>query len=133
MPLPGVHTEFMHKSPVVHELPSSQAPIAPLCVQPWSFVQESVVQGLPSSQTMPGPPMHRPPAQLSESVHGSPSVQEPAASVCVQPAATSQPFCVQGLPSSQLSAAPPKHPESLQVSPMVHRLPSSQAPVSALW
>jgi hypothetical protein len=125
--LPPLHAPFLQVSPVVQALPSSQLPLAAVWLQPVAASQASVVHGFASSQVSVVP-VHRPTAQLSPVVHASPSVHGPLASVWVQPAAKSQLSVVQVLPSSQFSALPPLHAPFLQVSPVVHALPSSQAP-----
>ena len=43
--------------------------------QPEPGSQLSTVHGLPSSQSLPSPPAHTPPAQLSPRTHSSPSSQ----------------------------------------------------------
>ena len=106
-PVPA-QTPFEHESPVVQSLPSSQEPLAIVCVQPLNGAHVSVVQGLPSEQSAGVPLEHAPSRQASPMVHGSPSLQTaPLAGLPVQPEVASQPSVVHGLLSSQLRGAPP--------------------------
>jgi len=59
-------------------------------------------------------------------VHALPSSHAPVLAALLHPAAGSQVSVVQTLRSSQLGAAPPTHVPRLQVSLVVHALPSSQ-------
>ncbi len=113
-------------SPLVHALPSSQAALLLLCIQPVLASQASSVHAFASSQLTAGPPWQTPPWQLSALVHGLPSLQLPAPAECLQPEAASQLSTVHGFASSQLSAPLPTHLPPLQASLVVHGLPSSQ-------
>src|SRR5262249_18941489 len=62
-------------------------------------------------------------------VQALPSLQGAVLLVCTHPVAGLHESSVQGLPSSQLGAAPPTHTPPLQVSLVVHALPSSHGPV----
>jgi hypothetical protein len=59
-------------SPLVQALPSSHGFVLLECAQPVAGLQESFVQGLPSSQFM-AEPWHAPPAHESPLVHALPS------------------------------------------------------------
>lgn len=76
-------------------------------------------------------PLHNPPLQVSLAVQGLLSVQLAALSAKVQPVWAVQPSSVQRLPSAQGKALPGWHRPPAQVSPIVQRLPSSQAPETA--
>ena len=105
--LPGVQLPLRHWSPAVQASPSSQSPLAALCLQPLAATQLSAVHGLPSSQSSAPAPRHFPPAQLSPVVHKLPSVHlPPSALIDVQPLAKSHESAVHTLPSSQSSALP---------------------------
>ena len=97
-----------HVSPDVQRLPSSHGFRFGVYMQPSVVSQVSSVQGLPSSHTSAGPGWHVPSAglQVSAPLHGS--------------------------PSSQTTAAP-THAPAAQVSPVVHRLPSSHGFVLSTW
>ena len=53
--------------------------------------------------------------------------------VCWHPPLASQVSVVQAMPSSQLRAGPPTHPPPLQVSFVVHGLPSLQGALLLVW
>ncbi len=72
-----VHLPVLQASPVLQALPSLQVvpSVAFAWAQPTLGSQVSVVQGFPSSQLGPAPPLHVPLAQASLSVHALPSLQ----------------------------------------------------------
>jgi hypothetical protein len=73
-------------SPVVHALPSSQAVVVLLYVQPEPAAHTSVVQVLPSSQLV-GTPAQLPFWHASPSVHALPSLHALVVFLCKQPTA----------------------------------------------
>ncbi len=91
---------------------------------PVVVLQESRVQAMPSSQSF-WVPAQAPRAQVSNSVHGSPSSQVLALSRLMQPMARSQESSVQALKSSHLAsmAVLPQPISGSQVS-SVHSTPS---------
>jgi hypothetical protein len=91
-------------------------------------LQLSSVQGLLSLQTR-GVPPQTPPEQTSAVVHALPSLQDAALLECEQPVDGLQESFVQMLLSLQLTRLPPPHTPALQVSPVVHALPSLQGSV----
>ena len=118
----------MHKSPLVHGLPSSQlAPLAGPWEQPLLAAQVSSVHALPSLQLSAGPPLHVAPLQKSLTVHGLPSVHtaRPLA-LWTQPFLGSQASAVQVFKSSQETRLPGVQVVPLHQSPVVQVLPSSQ-------
>ncbi len=71
---PGVQAPAVQTSPLVHALPSLQAPpslVGVLTQTPLSALHESAVHGLPSSQLRRVPAVQVVPTQLSRSVHRS--------------------------------------------------------------
>src|SRR5213592_857802 len=74
---------------VVHEKPSSQAPLLGECWQPWA-VQVSVVQATPSSQAPLLGECWQPWAVQVSVVQATPSSQAPLLGECWQPLTTSQ-------------------------------------------
>ena len=106
---PARHEPPWQTSACVHGFLSSHAAVLAMEVHvPLWVSQESVVHGLPSSQTLSAPATHWPPAQASLSVQALLSVQGAVLFVLlhVPPAQTS---VVQGLPSSQFLAVPGWH------------------------
>src|SRR5262245_12271098 len=125
----STHRSFVvHWSVSPHWLSKLQQSSIPSCVQPpcTAGSQASVVHALPSSQLGAEPPTHDPPLQVSFVVHSLPSLHGAALFVWVQPPGVEglQASSVQTLPSSQLGGGPPAHDPPLQVSPVVHSLPS---------
>lgn len=127
---PAAQLPPLQASPLVHGLPSLQLPLVLVWLQlPVVVSQLSVVQGLPSSQLLAEPAEQTPATQLSLLVQASPSLQSPLAAGFKQPPVPgSQASAVHGLPSKQALALPATQVPPLQLSPLVHRLPSSQAP-----
>jgi len=99
-----------------------------VCTQPMAGLQESLVQGLPSSQLGAAPPTHTPPLQVSLVVQALPSSHGFVLGTCLQPVAESQESVVQGLLSLQLRGGPPTQLPLLHASLVVQALPSSHAP-----
>ena len=64
-----------HWSASVQASPSSQGSVLLVLIQPATILQESVVHGLPSSQSTSVPETQVPSEQISPSVHASPSSQ----------------------------------------------------------
>src|SRR5213594_2464422 len=86
---------------VVHEKPSSQAPLLGECWQPWA-VQVSVVQATPSSQAPLLGECWQPLTTSQVSVvQATPSSQAPLLGECWQPLTASQVSVVHATPSSQ--------------------------------
>lgn len=129
---------------MVQALPSSQLAIASVWVQPMASWQMSFVHTLLSSHAAElTVPTHFVWLQVSPLVQATPSLHGEVLAACVQPAEESQESSVQGLPSSQFTAAPLLQFLLLHRSPWVHALPSlhgvpsaiavlTQAPVLAL-
>jgi hypothetical protein len=124
---PPTHDPPLHASPVVQASPSLHAAVLFACAHPLAGLQESSVQPLPSSQLSAGPPTHAPPLHASPVVHALPSLQAAALFVWTHPVAGLQESSVQPLLSLQSSAGPPAQAPPLQVSTVVHALPSLQA------
>ena len=80
-----------------------------------------------SSQTLATPGWHCPPTQVSSCVQTLPSLQLEVFGANTQPCFGSQLSSLHGLPSWQGSVAPGTQTPPLQVSVVVHRLPSLQA------
>ena len=129
LPLP--HTPPPQTSPVVHGLPSLQAAVLAVAVQPLTLSQASVVQAFLSSQTVAAPPTQAPALHASAVVHALPSEQGAVLAGATQPLPGSQASVVQGFLSSQKGGAPPLQTPLAHASWPVQALPSSQAPVSA--
>jgi hypothetical protein len=123
---PAPHLLAPHTSPCVQALPSSQGPVSAVWLQPAPSLQPSWVHGLPSSQSGPPVPLHRPAVQVSPAVHGLPSSQLPLAGAWLQPVLAKQPSSVQSLLSSQLTGDPPWQTPLWQRSPRLHASPSLQ-------
>ena len=119
----------------VHALPSSQLG-GVLPTQLPRLQTSTVVHALLSLQGRITPPVHTPATQLSLAVQVLPSSHAPPLTgVCWHwpPEVAPQVSAVQGLPSSQLGAGPPKQLPPLQVSAVVQALPSSQGLVLLAW
>jgi len=130
--LPGLQAPPPQVSPPVQALPSLHGSEFAVFTQPLLGSQLSLVQTLPSSQLSAGPALQVPSAQMSSLLQALPSLQGAVLLACVQPLAGSQLSVVQGLPSSQFTAAPAWHRPEKQVSPLVQALPSLQVPATAL-
>jgi hypothetical protein len=98
-------------------------------MHPPDGLQVSAVQGFASSQLLGPPGVHAPALQRSPVVQASPSLQGAVLFVKAHPVAGTHASSVQTLPSVHESAAPPTQPPLLQVSLVVHALPSLQAAV----
>jgi len=117
-----------HVSPVVQAFPSSHGALLFVWTHPIVVgSQESVVQGLPSSQFGGAPPAQVPPLHVSPVVQALPSLHGALLFAWTHPPAGSQESFVQGLPSSQIGGAPPMQVSPLQVSPVVQAFLSSHA------
>ena len=143
LPLPGSHrltwqTSLLAGQVTMVAASTTQAPDEqiklPLHASPSSNLAQSLVKLQPHA---PLPGLHTPPPQLSPLVQVLPSVHVPVLGRKVQPLATSQPSSVHGLPSLQVNLPLPLQERPLQVSPVVHALPSSHAkplsPVGTCW
>jgi hypothetical protein len=110
----------------VHPFPSLQESVLLVWTQPPGVVglQESLEQGLPSSQLGAGPPTQTSFWHVSPVVHALPSSHGAVLLVCVQPEPGLQPSVVQTSLSLQLGGAPPTQLPPLQVSGVVQALPS---------
>ncbi len=127
---PGKHAPAEQASPLVQALLSVQTAVSSLVkVQPMARSQPSEVHGFPSSQTGAAPATQVPSLQVSPTVQALPSSHLAVVAPKTQPLIASQLSAVQGFWSSHAVGAPGKHAPSLQVSPSVQTLPSSQAPV----
>ena len=121
-------------SSMVQALSSEQlASLSGPLVQPAAGSQASLVQGLSSLHSFSSPGTHLPSAQASPSVQASPSSQLASKLSFLQPATASQLSWVQGLLSSQSSAAPDTQTPSAQLSLSVQASPSLQSPSCAVW
>ncbi len=138
--VPDWHALLAQASPIVHTLPSLHAALLAEFTQPEDALQVSLVQALPSSQSIPAPGTQLPAAQASPTVHTLPSLQVLLLFSVWQPVAALHESVVHGLPSSQFWFTPGAHTPPEQTSPIVHTLPSLHAavlfaytqPVSAL-
>ena len=120
-------------SPSVHAFWSSQALVLLVNTQPVVVLHVSVVQPFWSSHGALGVPVQVPWLHASLPVHAFLSSQVPVTGVLMQPLLGSQLSSVQTLLSSQLTGLEVQTP-AVQMSPVVHALPSSQAvPVSAVF
>ncbi len=129
--LPGWHAPDLHKSPIVQAFPSVHAPVLGVWAQPPWVSQASVVHGLPSLQSCPGPGKHTALKHASPTVHGLPSSHGPEIALCVQPAPALQPSSVHGLPSSHASPLPETQFPPRHASPLVQTLPSEHTAPSS--
>lgn len=120
--------------PSAQTLPSKATEV---CMQlPSAIAQLSVVQPLPSSQLGAPVAAHAPPEHLSPVVQGLPSLHAAVLlGAWLHPLSAAQLAVVQGLPSSQFRSPDLVHTPAKHLSPVVHRLPSSQvAPAAAaVW
>jgi hypothetical protein len=128
----------VHVSPVVQALPSSQAEPSALRGCEHTPVDGSHVPPVKhesgaATQTTGLPPTQTPPEHASICVQALPSSHDAVLLVWTQPVAGLQLSSVQGLPSSQPSAAPAWQLPPPQVSPIVQALPSSHEAVLLVW
>ena len=124
--VPDWHALLAQASPIVHTLPSLHAALLAEFTQPEDALQVSLVQALPSSQSIPAPGTQLPAAQASPTVHTLPSLQVLLLFSVWQPVAALHESVVHGLPSSQFWFTPGAQLLAAQMSPMVHALPSEQ-------
>jgi hypothetical protein len=96
---------------------------------PTDGVQESEVQGLPSSQSTADPGTHAPAAQVSPEVHALPSVQASEFGALMQPACGVQLSVVHGFESLQFTTCPGWQVPPVHWSWEVHALPSEHGSV----
>ena len=130
---PGKQAPAWQRSPWVQALLSVQVSASSgVAVQPVAGRQVSVVQGFPSSQVGAVPGTQAPARQASPTVQALPSSHAAVVGAKTQPVIASQLSAVQGLVSSQTVAAPGRQAPSLQASPLVQMLPSSQLAVLLL-
>jgi hypothetical protein len=120
-PVAGTQVSTVHESPSSHGIDSN--------VHPNSGSQESVVHAFSSSHSSGGPPWQMVPTHTSPSVHWSPSSQGSPVGMLTHPVALSHVSSVQGVWSSQSSAAPLRQLPFSHRSPTVQASPSLQAPV----
>ena len=123
---PPAQAPSLQASFVVQPSPSSQGRVLLTVTQPLSASQLSAVQSLLSSQTLAAPGLHEPAAQTSSVLQTLPSLQAAVLFLWVQPDWGSQASSVHGLLSLQPRADVEPHIPSLQASPKVQALPSSQ-------
>jgi hypothetical protein len=121
------HVPPLQLSPVVQGFPSSHGLVLFVKAQtPVAGLQLSVVQALPSVQTIAVPGLHRPPLHVSPMVQASPSLHGLVLWLKTQlPVTGLQLSVVQGSLSSQGDCVPGLHAPPPQVSPTVQALPSS--------
>lgn len=123
---PTVHTPATHTSPTVHTEPSLHSEVLLMCWQPRIASQFSVVHGLLSTQVVGVAEVQAPLAQVSPLVQLLLSLHAKVLLTCWQPSVASQESVVQGLPSSQLGAAPGTQDPPAHLSFIVHTLLSLQ-------
>ncbi len=116
-------------SPVVHALPSSHSAALGACWQPAAGSQLSLVQTLASLQLGAAPPTHLPETHESPVVHALPSSHASALSANTHPSAGSQLSVVHGLLSLHVTAFGPVQTLPVQMSFVVHALPSEHTDV----
>jgi hypothetical protein len=121
---PPTQAPPLHASGVVHAFPSLQDAVLFTWTQPVPGLQESSVQPLLSLQLGAGPPTQAPPAHVSPVVHALPSLQGAVLLVKTHPVVVLQLSFVHTLLSLQTRAGPATHAPPLQVSGVVHALPS---------
>jgi hypothetical protein len=127
--VPGWQLPPPQASPVVQALPSSQAAVLLVNAHPVSGSQVSVVQALPSLQTVAVPGWQLPPPQMSPVVHTLPSSQAFVLPANTHPVAGLHESSVHGLLSSHTVAVPGWQLPPEHVSPVVQESPSLQAAV----
>ena len=128
-PVPPAHEPLAQMSPWVHALPSEQARVLLVCVQPFCASHSSVVHGLLSSHGATLPPVQTPNRHVSFSVQELPSSHAKVLAVKTQPVVALQLSVVHGLPSEHGSVLPGWQVPPEQVSPSVQTLPSEQLAV----
>ena len=96
-----------HPPPGENEGCMSMTGVVGVCWHPFTGSQLSVVQQLPSSQFVGGPPWHDPPLQRSPVVQALLSLHGFVFGACVHPLVGLHPSVVHTLPSSQFGAGPP--------------------------
>jgi hypothetical protein len=117
---------------LVHGSPSEHGALLGLWVQPAMLSQLSVVQGVPSSHAVESSaaPEHLPKTQVSLMVQAFASVQVASMGRKRHPLEDSQESSVHGLLSRHAIGCP-RHFPALQLSNILHALPSSQALLSS--
>ena len=131
-PGPGTQLPLAQASLTVQLLPSSQAPVVAVLTQPVVVLHESLVQPLVSLQLSNVPGLQTPVLHTSFWLQALLSEHGATLLTNAQPLAGLQVSLVHGLPSLQVTAAPPAHAPVLQASPPVQALASSQvAPLLA--
>lgn len=118
---PPLQTSF-----IVLAFPSLQATELLVKTQPVEVLHESLVQTLPSLQTMAAPEQE-PPEHTSPVVQALLSLQTAEVLMKTQPVEVLHESLVQEFPSLQVTADPPPHPLQVVVSPVVQAFPSLQA------
>ena len=132
-PLPDKHFASWQTSPWVHALPSSQATVLAVWVQPPAAgLQASLVQTSLSSQSKGLPGVQLPPLQVSPCEQALPSSQAAVLLRWLQALSASQLSEVQGFPSSQLRGLAVTQRPFWHWSPMVQALLSLQGLVLAM-
>jgi len=130
---PPTQAPPLQVSLVVHASPSLHGAVLFTFRHPSWLSQVSLVQMFESSQLGGAPPTQEPPLQVSLVVQTLPSSHGLVLLAWTQPRTVSQLSVVQRLESSQFGAAPPTQLPALQVSFVVHALPSSQRLVLLVW
>ena len=128
---PPTQVPLLQVSTAVHALPSSQLATLFVCTHPVDTLHESSVQTSLSLQSGAAPPTHSPLLHVSLVVHALPSSQADPLFALTHPVPTSHESFVQTLLSLQFGGELPMHTPPLQVSTVVHALPSSQLPDAA--
>ena len=118
---------------VVQASPSSHGFVLLVWTQPEPKSQLSSVQTLLSLQFGGGPPAQLPPLHVSLVVQASPSSQGAVLLVLTQPVAGLQLSSVHTLLSLQFGGGPPTQEPPLQVSLVVHALPSLHGALLLAW
>jgi hypothetical protein len=128
--VPARQVPPLQKSPFVQALPSLQALALFAKTHPVPGLQLSVVQTLPSLQTVAPPGLHAPPPHVSPVVQALPSLQALVLLANTQaPVAGLQLSVVQMLLSLHATTAPGWHVPPPHASPEVQALPSLHGPV----
>lgn len=124
-----VQVPLPQRSPVVHQLPSSQPSVLSTLTHPVIGLQLSFVHWLSSLQLTTPVGTQLPAAHVSPDVQASPSSHGAVfGTLRHAPVVESQLSVVHGLPSSQSRGAPEQDPPE-HTSPVVQRSPSLQAAV----
>ena len=128
----GVHTPFLHVSPVVQLLLSLHGKVLSTKRHPSIASHASSVHGLPSAHLSALPPTQAPLLHASNVVQTLPSSQGRVFMVLEQPVFGLQLSVVHRLSSLHVVAVPGRQLPPLHASPTLHALPSEHSPVFAV-